>query len=205
MKVSWRLFFEDNKNRQFFYISLLVLSLILFLFLHFLTYNEGRNGYVFSDPLLNMFRPLDVSFFTFILTYGLCIAGLIASLRSPFLFLKIIQVYGLITLLRMASLYILPLEPPAQIIPLQDPFLKFSFYSGRDNLKDLFFSGHTAALFLFAFCFRNRKLKIAFISGAVLVAGLLVLQHVHFSIDVIAAPFFTGMAFLLHNKLIIQK
>ena len=87
------------------------------------------------------------------------------------------------------------------IIPLKDSFLQSSFYSGRENLKDLFFSGHTATIFLFAFGFRKKPLKILFAIGGTIVGILVVLQHVHYSIDVVVAPFVAYIAIRMQKKL----
>jgi len=184
----WRAFFSERKNTNAFVVTIASLALILFAFLHFLTYNEARSGYHFNDPVLNLFKARDLSLLTFILTYGFAIAGLVIALRDPPVLVKLFAAYAILTLLRICTLYVLPLEPPAGIIPLEDVLLRFSFYSGRANLKDLFFSGHTATLFLFAFAFTNRSLKIVFASAGLLIGILLLMQHVHYSIDVVVAP-----------------
>ena len=105
------------------------------------------------------------------------------------------------TLLRMLCLYLLPLEAPESILPLKDTFLQSTFYSGRENLKDLFFSGHTATIFLFAFGFRKKGTKRFFFVGACVVGVLVLVQHVHFSIDVLAAPLFAYVAVRVQKKL----
>jgi membrane-associated phospholipid phosphatase len=91
------------------------------------------------------------------------------------------------------------------IIPLKDILLQFSFYSGRENLKDLFFSGHTATLLLFGFLFHVRTLKMIFFSGAIVVGALLMIQHVHYSIDVVAAPFAAWVSVKASEKLFFKK
>src|SRR4051812_44012167 len=139
MKANWKLFFSERKNVQLFSFSFLSLAVILFFFLHFLTYNEGRSGFLFHDPVLQLLRPRDISVLTFILTYGVALAGLIIAANDPRLLLSLILAYALLTVMRMICLYLLPLEPPEGIIPLQDIFLRSSFYSGRENLRDLFF------------------------------------------------------------------
>ncbi|MCW3070686.1 MAG: hypothetical protein JWO44_576 [Bacteroidetes bacterium] len=194
MKAAWRSFFSERKNTNVFIITAGSLALILFAFLHFLTFNEARSGYHFNDPVLNLFSARDLSLLTFILTYGFAITGLVIALFDPPVFVKLLAAYAVLTVLRICSLYLLPLEPPAGIIPLEDVLLRFSFYSGRANLKDLFFSGHTATIFLFAFAFKNTLLKIIFGVAAILIGVLLMLQHVHYSIDVIVAPFVAWLA-----------
>jgi len=186
----WKLFLSDKKNARQFYVVLFSLVFILFLFLNFLTYNEGRTGYAFNDPVMSFFSPRELSVTIFLLTYGLSLAGIVIALKKPEILLSLLGSYVIMTIIRMICLYLLPLEPPAGIIPLKDVFLRSSFYSGRENLRDLFFSGHTATIFLFAFVFNNKRDRVVFAFGGFVIGMLLIIQHVHYSIDVIAAPVF---------------
>ena len=97
--------------------------------------------------------------------------------------------------LRSITLFFVPLEPPSNIIPLHDEFLTNTFYAGSQNLKDLFFSGHAATLFLFYFFATNKILKYVFLVAAISVSIGVVMQHVHYSYDVIAAPIFAYIAY----------
>jgi membrane-associated phospholipid phosphatase len=184
---AWKLFFSERRNTYEFIIISLSLAFTLFSFLYFLEFNENRTGYIFHDPILSFFDPTELSVLIFFLTYSFAIWGLIISFRKPELFLLLFVSYTILTCFRMLCLYLLPLEPPAGLIPLNDIFLHSTFYSGRDNLKDLFFSGHTASIFLFALLFRDKHLKLVFIAAAFIIGILLVIQHVHFSIDIVMA------------------
>lgn len=201
MKNAWQIYFSRPNKKIYFFLSIFLLTVTLVSFVYFLTFNENRTGFVFNDPILNLFEPIAVSEVTFFVTYFLAIYGLIISFREPALFVGLLQAYTIMTLFRMLCLYILPLEAPASIIPLKDTFLQSSFYSGRENLKDLFFSGHTATIFLFAFAFRKKHTKRFFMVGACLVGLLVLIQHVHYSIDVLAAPVFAFIAIRIQKKM----
>ena len=201
MKQYWQTYFSKKNSYIIFVASVVTLTLILFVFLHFLTYNEFRKGYIFNDPILNLIHPIDVSIYTFLITYSFSIAGLFIALLNPILFIQLIQGYSILITLRMICMFTLPLEAPIHIIPLKDIFLNASFYSGRENLKDLFFSGHTAILFLFAFYLKNKTLKILFMIGGLIIALLLITQHVHYIIDVLAAPLFAYFSFTVQRKI----
>jgi hypothetical protein len=99
-------------------------------------------------------------------------------------------------------MYLVPLNPPPGMIPLGDPFVEY-FGTGRLLTKDLFFSGHTATIFLFYLVSdpARRGLKIIFLICTVLVAVFVLLQHVHYTIDVASAPFFTFSAYKITLKL----
>ena len=201
MKNAWQLYFSRPNKRTEFLFTIGILTLTLISFVYFLTFNENRFGYVFKDPILNLFEPVAISEVTFFITYFFAIYGIIISFREPALFVTLLQAYTIMTLFRITCLYVIPLEAPDKIIPLKDTFLQSTFYSGRENLKDLFFSGHTATIFLFAFAFRKIGIKIMFLFGASLVGILVIVQHVHYSIDVVAAPIFAFLSIKIQMKL----
>jgi hypothetical protein len=87
-------------------------------------------------------------------------------------------------------MYTVPFNPPLKMIPLADPFVQF-FGSGAVLTKDLFFSGHTATLFILFLTAASKKTKYFFLTGTIIAALLLLLQHVHYTVDVLSAPFFT--------------
>ena len=204
MKTYWKTYWSNKNNRTVFIFTFAILAIVLFYFLRFLIFNENRKGVVFNDPVLSLFSPVDLSGIIFTITYPIASFGVAIALQKPELFVKLIQVYTILTLLRMFTLYSVALEPPLAIIPLRDALLESTFYTGRENLKDLFFSGHVSILFVFAFVFTNKKLKLLFTLAAIIVGALVLIQHVHYSIDVIAAPVFAYFAFAIQKKINFQ-
>jgi hypothetical protein len=99
------------------------------------------------------------------------------------------QAYILLASLRMLSMYLLPLDPPPLLIPLTDPFVE-SLSSGTLT-RDLFFSGHTSTLFLLFLTASGRNLRRFFLFCTIMVAICVLIQHVHYTIDVVAAPFYS--------------
>ena len=95
----------------------------------------------------------------------------------------------IIGILRCISLYVVPLAPPQGIIPLRDTFLEGSFYGNQVLVKDLFFSGHTANLSLLIFFVDIKWIKYVLGICTFIVAALLLKQHVHYTVDVVVAPF----------------
>lgn len=200
MIYNWKIALGDSHFRNRFLISIALLIIILTGFASLLAYIETRQGHSFYDPILNFIKPRDVSDFIFFVTYTTVLIGLIYAFTSPYKFLHLIQMYGSLTVLRVITLFFMPLEPPIAIIPLRDEFLTNTFYAGSENLKDLFFSGHAATLFLFYFFATNKYLKYVFLIAAIAVSVGVVLQHVHYSYDVIAAPIFAYIAYRLITK-----
>jgi len=68
-------------------------------------------------------------------------------------------------------------------------------------LNDLFFSGHTGLPFLGALLFWENKFLRYFLLSMTFVQGATVLlMHVHYSIDVFSAPFFTYAIYVASDK-----
>jgi membrane-associated phospholipid phosphatase len=85
------------------------------------------------------------------------------------------------------------------MIILNDPFVEF-FGTGKTLTKDLFFSGHTATLFILFLVSKKKIIKTVFLISTIAVAISVLLQHVHYTIDVFAAVFFTYACYKLIYK-----
>lgn len=166
-----------------------------------LEYAEKRNGFVIERGLLDFIAaPKDYSIFIFTCTYATIVFGLLLTFGNPQRTLLLVRVYLLVQLFRCLLLLLVPLNPPEGIIPLHDPFLQSTFYNGRPNLKDLFFSGHVATLLMFPFILPQKWAKIIVLLLTIVAGSLLVLQRVHYAIDVGAAPLFAFLAFRLAKR-----
>jgi PAP2 superfamily C-terminal len=194
--MGWKSSFADKKFR----IELLVtaiITVILFYFIpEFLDFVESRPGAVLPDPLLNIFSPVDVTWLTFIIIYLSVVIGLASFARDPRQILFAAQSYGLLIIFRVVAMYLTPFAAPEKILPLNDPFVQL-IGSGVVLTKDLFFSGHTATLFIIFLIEKNLKLKVLFLLLTIAVAVCVIIQQVHYSIDVLAAPFFAYGSFSL--------
>jgi membrane-associated phospholipid phosphatase len=86
-------------------------------------------------------------------------------------------------------MWLLPLDPPATMIALHDPFVQFfASETARPLTRDLFFSGHTSILCLMGFLMPDRMRRSAFFVMAAAVGAAVILQHVHYAVDVAVAP-----------------
>lgn len=104
-------------------------------------------------------------------------------------------------LTRCMVMYLVPLDPPIGIIPLRDPFVEGAFYDNKVLVKDLFFSGHTSNMVLLTLFMDIKWLKIILAFASAAVGYLLMVQHVHYAIDILAAPFFAYMAYKIAIKI----
>jgi len=185
--MNWKEFLTYRKTE--FIITVLFLAVILFVFPNFLAFVEGRHGVVLADPVLELINPIDLTWLTFGLIYISLIVAIFSFAAKPDILLLALQSYSLLVIFRIMVMYSAPLDAPGRMILLNDPFVQF-FGSGEVLTKDLFFSGHTATLFLLFLVSDKKHLKIIFLICTVLVGIAVLLQHVHYTIDVLAAPFF---------------
>jgi hypothetical protein len=192
--MSWKTFFTNKRNRTEFIITVILLAVLMLSFSQFLQFIEKREGVSLPDPLLKAFNPLDLTWLTFTLIYLSMILFLFSVRKEPNKLMTALQAYGLMVIFRTIAMYLVPLEPPDTILLLNDPFVQL-FGKGEILTKDLFFSGHTGTLFLLFLLAENKIYKIIFLISTITVGLAVLLQHVHYSIDVFIAPFVAYGAF----------
>ncbi|MEO8232636.1 MAG: phosphatase PAP2-related protein [Ignavibacteriota bacterium] len=198
--MSWKEFLKSKNNKVELVVTLIVLAIVLTSLANFINFVEARQGVVLPDPILNLFNPIDLTWLIFALIYLSLIAAIAALIKNPKQLIIAIQLYTLMVVVRMIAMYLMPLEPPQKMIMLNDPLVEF-FGTGQTLTKDLFFSGHTATLFILFLVSEKKVFKIIFLISTIAVAISVLLQHVHYTIDVFAAIFFTYACYKLIIKL----
>ncbi len=201
LKLNWKNYFRINRNRNFFISTLIFVSLILFFFTNFLQFVENREGFSFRDPILVLFNPIDLTWLIFAMIYSGLIFALISLFKSPRILSTALLTYGIMVLIRIISMYSLPLNPPENMIALEDPFVEF-FGGGKTLTKDLFFSGHTATSFIFYLTSVNKKIKMLFLILTVIMGISVLLMHVHYTVDVVVAPLASFTSYRISKKII---
>jgi hypothetical protein len=199
--LNWKKAWEIKHFRIYLPLIMIVFIVVILIYGRFLDFIEVRSGSILEDPILNSFNPQEVTWMTFGIIYISVIMVLFHLSWQPFQLLTAFQAYIFIALARMLSMYLTPLDPPPLLIPLEDPFVQ-SVSSGVLT-RDLFFSGHTSTLFLLFLSCTGRKMKIFFLICTIGVGILVLVQHVHYSIDVVAAPFYAFTCYKLSSYLIL--
>jgi membrane-associated phospholipid phosphatase len=168
--------------------SLLFLAISGQLFVRFLLYHQeniNKSGYAFNDSVLDLFPRGDFSIYIFGITYSSLLIYLIIRCSKINNLSKFAMAYGLILLTRIITLSLVPLREPIGLVSLNDPILYNLIFDGEVT-ADLFYSGHTAFVFVMFFLSK----KYIFLILGVAVGVLLMMQRVHYSIDIAAAiPF----------------
>jgi hypothetical protein len=85
---------------------------------------------------------------------------------------------------------------PDQIVINPNNAIRYFTFGG-----DLFFSGHTGLPFLLSLIFwNNKKLRYTFLATSLMFGTIVLLGHLHYSIDVLSAFFITYTIYILAEK-----
>ena len=195
---------KDETFKIKLYIGIALLLMVFISFPFFFQYIELREGRVLNDLVLNQLRARDVSIPIFTIIWGMTALFFVRSVQSPSLFLTFMYGFVLLSLSRFITIYLIPLNPPNELIPLVDP-ISNSFYGKSYVTKDLFYSGHTATQCLFFLCFRRKLDKLIALFCSIAIGFLVLVQHVHYTIDVMAAPVFAIICVYIAKKIVNSK
>jgi membrane-associated phospholipid phosphatase len=199
--TNWGRTLENTRFRNKLIAGIVLLVCILMLLPSFFGFIEKRNGAVLDDVLLRYIGPADVSVPIFIIIWSTTLLFIVRSFYEPSVFIKVIYCLCFLSLVRILSIYLTPLDPPASIIAIKDPLTSIT-YGGKDIFitKDLFFSGHTSNMLMMAMCFEKKTDKWVAYIAAVSVGILVLFQHAHYTIDVLAAFIITGFVVMVGKK-----
>lgn len=196
IKESWKQAINSTPNRMKLIIGSLLLFTILVMMPQFFNKIEKRNGVVLHDWVLAQIPPHNVSVAIFIIIWGMGLIILYRALYKPQIYILYVWALIVVSLVRMATISFVALNPPIGLIPLTDP-LTGIFYGESMITKDLFFSGHIATLTLIYLCLDKRQDKIIGLCAIIVVACLLAVQHIHYTIDILASPIVTYTCYRL--------
>lgn len=197
--TSWQIAWQDKKYRIQLIVGLLLLIVTLVSFPSFFNYIEDRNGIVLNDWLLEYIPVMNLSTPIFGIIWLCAGFTIYKAIKSPGIFILFLWSFLFLSLSRIVSISLVPFNPPPNLIPLVDP-LSNTFYGGRFLTKDLFYSGHTATMFLMFLCLEKKTDKLIPLIATILIGVMVLLQRVHYTIDVIAAPPLTFCVYWLAKR-----
>lgn len=200
--AAWREAWSEQRFRVEAMLTPVALVAVLRVMARFLTWVERRPGVVLPDPVLALAPARDVTWLTFGLVYVGLLIALVLLFPYPRRLMAGAQAYAVMVLFRMGVMAVTPLEAPPGTIPLWDPLVQV-LGTGEVLTRDLFFSGHTATLALLTLLAPGRASRRFFAVCTALVAVCVLWQHVHYTVDVLVAPFFAfasrELVFALHR------
>jgi hypothetical protein len=187
LRQNWKITWSSSLQRAQLIIGSVLMLIISLMLPSFFNFIQKRDGVELHDWVLATIPPHDVSWEIFTVIWGIGFYALWRGIEKPTIYITYLWTFIFITILRVLAISLVPLEPPTGLIVLTDP-LTAVFYGRSTITKDLFFSGHTSILFLAFLCLERKWDKILALTGTIIVVCLLLVQHVHYTIDVIAAP-----------------
>ena len=206
---NWKVYFKQKNSLLILLATVIVLVVCVSSLAKFIVFVEGRQGVVLDDPVFYWFNAIDLNIPVFAFIYLSILTCIIyLTITNPNGLIIALHAYALLVVVRMVMMYVVPLEPPLGTIDLNDP-LVFVVGTGTKITKDLFFSGHTSMLFLLFLVTHKRWLKSVFLINTFIVGLFVILQKVHYSIDVLVAPFISyccyRIIFHLNTKILFPK
>lgn len=197
LDASWRQAWSDRGFRTRLLLTPPALVATLAALAALVKWVERRPGAVLRDPVLALLPARDVTWPVFALIYVGILLAVALLVRRPVRLLLGVQAYVVMALLRIVVMWATPLDPPPGMIVLADPLVEGFGGAALPLTRDLFFSGHTSTMFLLALAVPGRGAKSLFLVCTLGVASLVLVQHVHYAVDVLAAPPFAYAAWRL--------
>jgi hypothetical protein len=186
-KESWKLIWNSTTSRVQLITGSALLAVLLAVMPFFFNTIEKRKGIQLDDWVLDHIGPHNVSVAIFAIIWGMALLAFYRAATKPAMYVTYAWAYSFIIIIRFITISIFKLDPPAGLINLIDP-LTGIFYGHAQITKDLFFSGHTATLCLIYLTLEKKADKTIGFLAVIAVGCLLLVQHVHYTLDVIVAP-----------------
>jgi hypothetical protein len=201
IREAWGEAWKESSFRLSFLLAMLAFSVFPWKAATYFQWIQQREGIILNDFILEFIPPKNVSYPIFSIIYCTVIYLIVRLLATPKTFVWFAWAFNLETIFRFVTIYLVALNPPVGIVDLHDPVATLFIY-GENMLitKDLFFSGHTATMVFACYFLPLKKEKITAIILTVILVVLLLIQHVHYTIDIIMAPLFTLLAIRIIKK-----
>jgi membrane-associated phospholipid phosphatase len=186
LKRNWKQTWGSQIQRAQIIIGSVLMVAISCMLPSFFNLIQKRDGTILNDWVLAAIPAHNVSWAIFTIIWGVGLYGLWRAIQKPTIYITYIWSLLFIIVLRVLAISLVALDPPRGLITLTDP-LTGIFYGESNITKDLFFSGHTSILYLAYLCIERKNDKIIMLIATIAVACLLLVQHVHYTIDIVAA------------------
>jgi hypothetical protein len=203
LRHQWQGAWQAPAFRRRVIAGLIIIVSILSSFPVFFQHIEQRHGILLNDPVLQLLTPHNVSLPLFIVIWAISGYSIYRAAQTPQMFLNFLWSFILLSLFRCLTISLVPLDPPSGLIPLVDPLSNF-FYGKNFVTKDLFFSGHTSTVFLLYLTIPGRSDKKLALLATFIVVFLLLVQHVHYSLDILGGFVFAWISYQIAIRWILR-
>ncbi len=195
MKI-FKIYFSDRSFLFSFFggIFLVAVSLVTQFFVS--GYVNSLPSVPVTDLILSNLGPYDVGG---VFVYGsvlILFIGIFVGLRRPNCIPFTLKSIALFTLIRSVFVTLTHISMFPTHVVIDSPFFNQGVFNGIFTGNDLFFSGHTGLPFLLALMYwQHRNERTTFLGFSILFAIVVLLGHIHYSIDVLSAYFITFSIF----------
>jgi len=205
IRKNWLDALSDSMFRKRLVAVIILIIAISFITNFFFCYNEDlKGGLLLNDWVLNRLPAEDVSMAITFFMSSVILLFLIRTVSNPAMFITALIAYVIILIFRIITIAITHLQAPAELVVLHDPVSNL-VYGTRFITRDLFFSGHVATVFLIYLSLYKRVDKYYLLFAVVSVGVLLLVQHVHYTVDIVCAPVFALGGFWLSKRMMHLK
>ena len=187
IKEAWKQAWSLPVTRRRLNLIFILIPIFVFGLPYFFIYVQNRKGVVLHDWVLAQIAPHNVSTPLFAVIWGMMILIFYRALFKPSILINYLLSLAVVNIARVICIALVPLDPPVGLIPIIDR-LTGVFYGEAPITKDLFFSGHTATVMLIFLCLEKKTDRQIGFAAVVVTICLLLIQHLHYTIDVLAAP-----------------
>lgn len=201
VRQEWQGAWQTTGFRRRVMTGLLIVIAMLSTFPYFFQAIEHRHGIMLNDPLLRLLPPRNVSVPLFVIIWTLTAYCIFRAAQTPQMFLTYLWSFIFLSAFRVLTITLVPLDPPPGLIGLADPVSNFFYGSEKFVTKDLFFSGHTSSVFLFYLTIPGRTDKKLVLIVTAIVGFLLLVQHVHYTLDVLGGLLFAWISCQLGRRI----
>jgi hypothetical protein len=193
-------FFTKERVRSLL-VALILLSLAIVFQFYASTYSERVSSNFVQDLLLDNLPIVNLN--------AIIVEGALVAIAGSIMLL-FLKPHYLIFTLKAAAIFIATRAVfvavthlgiyPGQVVPSNGFF--DSIYTGLGLQAGYFFSGHTGLSFLMALVFWDERFwRFVYIALSVIFGISVLLAHIHYTIDVLAAPYMTYAIFKISEYL----
>lgn len=163
-----------------------------------------KQGMTLNDWLLKHIPAHDVSTLIVVVMVSAILLFHLRCATNPDMFVTLVWALIFQLIFRIFTIDATKFFAPPDLIVLKDPIGSI-LYHARFITRDLFYSGHTACLFVFYFCANKKWDKLYLLFASITVGILLLIQHVHYTVDVASAPFFAYVCVWISKRIMISQ
>lgn len=200
--TMYKKFFTDKKILKHTFIAFAMLFLSMIINFYAWRYASISQSNSVTDLILSNIPTYNVDY---IFVYGTFLAFLwllLYCIKNPFQLPYIVKVSALFISIRCVFIILTHIWPDPTMVDIGSATTLFSIFGHFSFSWDLFFSGHTWLPFLLALVFwKNKILRYLCLCVSLSFAVIVLLGHLHYSIDVLSAFFIAYGIYHMSMKL----